>query len=46
MVLEGELTLVTDAGEERLGPGECAAFKAGEPDGHQCERTWIQGLMP
>jgi uncharacterized cupin superfamily protein len=34
MVLEGELTLVTDAGEERLGPGDCAAFKAGDPDGH------------
>jgi len=34
MVVEGELTLVTDAGEERLGPGDCAAFKAGDPDGH------------
>jgi uncharacterized cupin superfamily protein len=34
MVLEGELMLVTDAGEERLGPGDCAAFKAGDPDGH------------
>lgn len=33
-VLEGELTLVTDAGEEVLGPGDCAAFKAGEADGH------------
>ena len=33
-VLEGELTLVTDGGEERLGPGDCAAFKAGDPDGH------------
>jgi uncharacterized cupin superfamily protein len=34
MVLEGELILVTDAGEERLGPGDCAAFKAGDADGH------------
>jgi uncharacterized cupin superfamily protein len=34
MVLEGELVLVTDAGEERLGPGDCAAFKAGQADGH------------
>ena len=34
MVVEGELTLVTDAGEEILGPGDCAAFKAGDPDGH------------
>src|SRR5882757_10669594 len=33
-VVEGELTLVTDAGEEILGPGDCAAFKAGDPDGH------------
>ena len=33
-VLEGELVLVTDAGEERLAAGECAAFKAGDPDGH------------
>jgi uncharacterized cupin superfamily protein len=34
MVLEGELTLITDDGEERLGRGDCAAFKAGEPNGH------------
>jgi uncharacterized cupin superfamily protein len=34
MVLEGELTLVTDAGEELLRAGDCAAFKAGERDGH------------
>jgi uncharacterized cupin superfamily protein len=33
-VLEGELTLVTDAGEQLLTPGMCAAFKAGVPDGH------------
>lgn len=33
-VLEGELTLVTDAGEELLRAGDCAAFKAGDPDGH------------
>lgn len=33
-VVEGELTLITDAGEEILGPGDCAAFKAGDPDGH------------
>ena len=34
MVVEGELTLITDAGEEVLRPGDCAAFKAGDPDGH------------
>ena len=33
-VLEGEVTLVTDSGEELLRPGDCAGFKAGEPDGH------------
>lgn len=34
MVLSGELILVTDAGEQVLGPGMCAAFPAGRPDGH------------
>ena len=33
-VLEGELTLVTDAGEQLLGPGMCAGFPGGVPDGH------------
>lgn len=33
-VLEGEVVLVTDAGEETLRAGDCAAFKAGVPDGH------------
>ncbi|MFN3521848.1 MAG: cupin domain-containing protein [Phenylobacterium sp.] len=33
-VLEGEVVLVTDAGEEVLRAGDCAAFRAGEPDGH------------
>jgi uncharacterized cupin superfamily protein len=34
-VLEGEATLVTGDGEQVLGPGQCAAFPAGVPDGHQ-----------
>ncbi|MEX2149613.1 MAG: cupin domain-containing protein [Steroidobacteraceae bacterium] len=34
-VLEGELTLVTDAGEWALCAGQCAAFPAGHEDGHQ-----------
>ncbi len=34
MVVEGELTLVTDDGEEILRAGDCAAFKAGDADGH------------
>jgi len=33
-VMEGELILVTDDGEERLRAGDYAAFKAGEPNGH------------
>ncbi|WP_421932226.1 cupin domain-containing protein [Phenylobacterium sp.] len=33
-VLEGELTLITDAGEDILRAGDCAAFKRGEADGH------------
>ena len=33
-VLEGELVLVTDAGEETLRAGDCAGFKAGVRDGH------------
>jgi len=34
-VLEGELVLITDAGEQTLGPGMAAGFPAGRPDGHQ-----------
>jgi uncharacterized cupin superfamily protein len=33
-VLEGELVLVTEAGEQVLGPGLVAGFPAGEPNGH------------
>ena len=33
-VVAGELTLVTDAGEQRLGPGMTAGFPAGVADGH------------
>jgi len=33
-VLEGELTLVTDRGEELLRAGDCAAFRRGVEDGH------------
>ena len=34
-VLEGEVVLVTNAGEQVLGPGMCAGFPAGVADGHQ-----------
>ena len=33
-VVSGEVTLVTDKGEEVLRAGECAAFPKGEPNGH------------
>jgi uncharacterized cupin superfamily protein len=33
-VLDGEATLVTDAGEQVLGPGMAAGFAAGARDGH------------
>jgi uncharacterized cupin superfamily protein len=34
-VLEGEVVLVSDAGEQVMTAGMCAGFKAGVPDGHQ-----------
>ena len=33
-VLDGEVVLVTDEGEETLKAGDCAAFKAGDRNGH------------
>jgi uncharacterized cupin superfamily protein len=36
-VLEGEVVLVTDGGEEILRTGECAGFKAGVRDGHHLQ---------
>src|SRR5258708_2472929 len=33
-VLSGEVTLVTDAGDEILRAGDCAGFKANDPNGH------------
>lgn len=34
-VLEGEVTLVTDAGRQKIKPGMGAGFPAGKPDAHQ-----------
>jgi uncharacterized cupin superfamily protein len=34
-VLEGEVTLVTEAGEKLMRPGMAAGFPAGEANGHQ-----------
>ena len=33
-VLEGELVLISDIGEQTLSPGMAAGFPAGRPDGH------------
>ena len=34
-VLEGAVVLITDEGEQLLGPGDCAGFPAGNQNGHQ-----------
>lgn len=34
-VLDGEVTLIDNAGEHLLTAGMCAGFKAGVPDGHK-----------
>lgn len=36
-VLDGELVLVTDAGEEVMRAGDCVGFKAGVRDGHHLQ---------
>jgi len=33
-VLDGEVVLVTDAGEQTLRAGDCAGYPAGKPDAH------------
>jgi uncharacterized cupin superfamily protein len=33
-VVEGECTLIQDGGATLMRPGDCAAFPAGNPDGH------------
>lgn len=35
IVLEGALILVEDEGETAMGPGDCAAWKAGVANGHR-----------
>jgi uncharacterized cupin superfamily protein len=36
-VIEGEVVLVTEGGEEILRAGDCAGFKAGAADGHHLQ---------
>ncbi|HXR56616.1 MAG TPA: cupin domain-containing protein [Casimicrobiaceae bacterium] len=33
-VLDGEVVLISDAGEQTLRAGDCAGYAAGTPDGH------------
>lgn len=40
-VLEGTATLVTDAGEALIGPGECTGFPAGGPAHQLVNRTSV-----
>jgi len=41
-VLDGEVVLVTDTGEEVLRAGDCAGFKAGVADGHHLQNRSLQ----
>lgn len=46
MVVSGELVLVTDEGETIMRAGDCAAFPAGKPNGHQLvNRSWGAGVF-
>ena len=45
-VLEGEVVLVTDDGEELLAAGDSAGFKAGEANGHHLQnRSGREAVM-
>ncbi len=45
--LSGEVVLVTDAGEEVLRAGDCAGFKAGDPNGHCLQnRGTVDATIP
>ena len=44
-VLEGEVVLVTDSGEEVLQVGDCAGFKAGVRDGHHLQNRSAQDAV-
>lgn len=44
-IVEGELTLVTDAGEQVLRAGMVAGFPAGVPDGHHLVNRGTKGAV-
>ena len=45
-VLQGEVVLVTDSGEELLRAGDCAGFRAGVADGHHLQnRSHVDAIV-
>ena len=45
-VVEGEVVLVTDEGEQVLRAGDCAGFPAGTPNGHHLQnRSGADALL-
>jgi len=44
-IVQGEVVLVTDAGEETLRAGDCAGFKAGAEDGHHLQNRSTQDAL-
>jgi uncharacterized cupin superfamily protein len=45
-VLSGEVTLVTDEGEQVLRAGECAGFAGGVPNGHHLQnRSNVEAVL-
>jgi uncharacterized cupin superfamily protein len=44
-VLEGEVTLVTNAGRQKLAAGMAAGFPAGKADGHQLVNEGVRPVL-
>jgi uncharacterized cupin superfamily protein len=45
-IVEGEVVLVTDAGEETLHAGDCAGFKANDSSGHHLQnRSQLDAIV-
>ena len=44
-ILEGEVVLVSDAGEVLLRAGDCAGFKSGVADGHQLQNRSTRDVV-
>ena len=44
-VVEGEVVLVTDSGEETFRAGDCASFRAGASDGHHFQNRSARDVL-